>query len=164
MHKKLLVFIFLVFSTQVNAENLCFENEKVIFSFSTKSNKLLSICKGVDLKYLVYRFGRKTQIELQYPEKLDEDSWKKFTFFGVRRGGGIQNSGFGEYTLEFKSSSISYEVYQSWNDEEGDYGIGVNVMPEFKKSVQMNGIKKTQEGSLVLLEEESKYIQKKQQE
>lgn len=164
-YKKIFSILIFVFSSQVQSKSLCLDSESAIFSFSTRANKLLSICKerssGV---YIVYRFGTEKNIELQYPEKLDENSWKRFTFFGVRRGGGIKNSGFGEYTLEFKNSFTSYQVYQSWSDEDGSYGIGVNIMPKDRRSIQIHGIQKTQEGSLVLLEQESGNIQNKQQE
>lgn len=139
------------------AVSLCTKSEEVIFSFESKSKKILSICKGEKNAYLTYRFGRHENIELQFPKILDATSWGKFEFSGIRRAGGKENAGFGEYSLDFKRGDTGYTVFQGWNDEENTYSIGVTVSGK-GKPITVNGTKKSQEGSLVLLEEESKYI------
>jgi hypothetical protein len=101
----------------------------------------------------VYRFGTAEKIELQFPNSLNRDSWKKFEYSGRRRGGGKQNLGFGDYTLSFKNGIVKYYVFQEWNDEDGSYSIGINVQAN-GKSKTLFGNKKTQLGSLVLLESE----------
>lgn len=138
---------------------LCVNPEKTIFSFQeNKSKKLVSVCKGTTSEYLVYRFGRKDKVELQFPNQLDENSWKKFEFFGRSRPGGKMNSGFGDYWLSFNSGPAQYVIFQEWNDEDRTYSIGINV--EMKgKTVVLMGNKKTQQGSLVLLESEAQRIQ-----
>ena len=155
---RVLVFVFTtLFLLSANAENLCQKSETVIFSFATKTKKIMSLCKEKDAKYLTYKFGKKDNIELQFPKNLDTTSWANFEFSGLGRPGGKANSGFGQYSLTFKVGVAEYEILQVWDSEEDTYGIGINVS-NGGKTVQINGIKKTQEGSLVLLNDESAYI------
>ncbi|MFA5170828.1 MAG: hypothetical protein WC426_04600 [Sulfuriferula sp.] len=162
MRYKLLFFI-LFFATNfsVNAGNLCFSTEKTVFTFATKSNKNLSICKSIDGSYLVYRFGTLNKIELQFPEKLDDTSWRQFEFSGMGRSGGKMNAGFGDYSIMFKNNNSEYTVFQEWSDEDGTYNIGVTVTNARGKTFSINGLKKSQEGSLVLLEGEGEKIPNK---
>ena len=96
---------------------------------------------------------------MQYPSILDITSWEAFTFSGMRRGGGKANAGFGDYDLSFSINRFNYVVFQTWSDEEDTYAIGVVVRNDKKKSeTRINGLRETQKGSLVLLEEDSNYI------
>ncbi|PPD21871.1 MAG: hypothetical protein CTY24_07160, partial [Methylobacter sp.] len=70
-----------------------------------------------------------------------------------------QNAGFGSYSLSFTKYNVEYSIFQEWNDESEEYSIGVVISVEGKKNIVLNGIKKSQEGSLILLEDENKYIQ-----
>jgi hypothetical protein len=155
---RVLIFVFTTFFLlSANAENLCEKNETVIFSFATKAKKIMSLCKEKDAKYLAYKFGKKDNVELQFPKNLDASSWANFEFSGVDRPGGKANAGFGQYSLTFKVGATEYEVFQVWDAEDDTYGIGINVS-NGGKTVQINGVKKTQEGSLVLLNDESACI------
>lgn len=151
---------FLMITNPCFAGGLCNENEKTVFSFETKAKKNLAICKHKNHDYLVYRYGTTGKIELQYPGVLDKTSWNAFTFSGMRRAGGKANAGFGDYDLSFSIKKFNYVVFQTWNDEEGTYAIGVVVRNDKKKSeTRINGLRETQKGSLVLLEEGSNYIE-----
>lgn len=141
-----------------HAKNLCLPAEKTIISFETKSKKVLSVCKKLDQSYLVYRFGTQKRTELQFPKNLDKASWKKFDFQGMSRGGGRANAGFGDYSLSFKNGNAEYTVFQQWSDEDDTYDIGVTIIDSTGKVFTLTGLKKTQEGSLTLLNDESKYI------
>lgn len=146
-------------TTPCFAGGLCNENENIVFSFDTKARKNLSICKHNNNNYLVYRYGTIGKIEMQYPSVLDKTSWNAFTFSGMRRAGGKANAGFGDYDLSFSVNKFNYIVFQTWSDEDGAYAIGVVVRNERKKSeTRIDGLRETQSGSLVLIEEESKYI------
>jgi hypothetical protein len=148
-------------SATAETHSLCTDLEKTVFSFQeSKSKKLTSICKGTKSEYLVYRFGRKEKVELQYPAELNESSWKKFEFYGRRRPGGKMNAGFGDYTLSFENGQVQYVVFQEWSDEDDTYSIGVHVDANGKTTV-LKGNKNTQQGSLVLLESESQHIRNK---
>lgn len=161
MSYKALLFTTFTLASSFSAaqsQSLCTATEKTVFSFQEiKSKKLTSLCKETNSEYLVYRFGRKDKVELQFPKELNESSWKKFEFFGRRRPGGKMNAGFGEYWLSFSNGPAQYVVFQEWSDEDGMYSIGVNVEVK-EKTIVLKGSKNTQQGSLVLLESEAKYI------
>lgn len=156
--KALLFLISTILSTGLNAGNLCLPVEKTIFSFETKSKESLSVCKKLDASYLAYKFGTQKKAELLFPRNLDKTSWKKFDFHGMSRGGGKANAGFGDYSLSFKNGNVEYTVFQQWNDEDDTYDIGVTMVDAKGKVVTLTGLKKTQEGSLTLLDNERKNI------
>lgn len=152
------VLILALGTSSAFAQTLCLQSESVVFSFQeSKSKKLAAICKGKDSAYLVYRFGTTEKVELQFPNLLNENSWRKFEYSGRRRGGGKQNAGFGDYTLSFKNGPAEYYVFQEWNDEDSSYSIGISVQAN-GKSKTLFGNKKTQLGSLVLLESEGENL------
>ncbi|MBA4155673.1 MAG: hypothetical protein CTY18_04910 [Methylomonas sp.] len=157
--RKIKYILLFFFSINCKANNLCLIDEVKLLSFKVKTQKILSVCKGKNSAYLSYRFGIPSNIELQFPDKLDISSWKEFQFTGMRRGGGKQNAGFGSYSLSFTKYNVEYSIFQEWNDESEEYSIGVVISVEGKKNIVLNGIKKSQEGSLILLEDENKYIQ-----
>lgn len=142
------------------AEGLCKENENVIFSFATKARKNLSVCKDTKNDYLVYRYGNAETIEMRYPDVLDANSWNAFTFSGMKRAGGKANAGFGDYDLSFSKGGFDYVVFQTWNDEDGTYAIGVVVRNEkTERKTRIDGLRDTQKGSLVLLDDERNHIE-----
>lgn len=149
-----LLVIAAFFCVRAEAGDLCLYAEKNIFSFQVKSKKILSVCKGRNGDYLVYRFGKPGYVELQFPDELDKNSWEKFKFSGYRRGGGKANAGRGSYSLSFDISNVAYSVFQEWSDENDGYAIGVVVSGK-TKPITIIGLKNTQEGSLVLLEGEA---------
>jgi hypothetical protein len=151
------IFVLLPVSVQASAADHCLPHEKTVFSFTTKAKKVLSLCKGPSSGYLAYRFGPAEKIEMQFPKQLEGSSWQKFEFSGRKRSGGKANAGFGEYFISFENMGYQYTVFQQWQDEEGDYSIGVMVS-EGHRRVLISGLKSTQIGSLVLLEEESSHI------
>ena len=83
---------------------------------------------------------------------------EKFDFHGMSRRGGKANAGFGDYSLSFKNGNAEYTVFQQWNDEDDTYDIGVTIVGAKGKEIILTGLKKTQEGSLTLLDDESKNI------
>src|SRR5580692_4897830 len=108
MNSKILYsyFILLIWINPNNktnlSERLCASNEKIIISFNTLNNKkTISLCADTSGKYLVYRFGTRDNIELQFPAKPDASSWKKFHYKGEWRFGGKANAGFGDLRISF---------------------------------------------------------------
>ena len=83
---------------------LCESSEQNIYSFETTKGKLLSLCQASDQQYIVYRYGKRGAIELQYPETLDKTSWEQFTYKYQLRGG-VANQGLdlNSVVLEFLS-------------------------------------------------------------
>lgn len=76
----------------------------------------------------------------------------------MSRGGGKANAGFGDYSLSFKNGNTEYTVFQQWNDEDDTYDIGVTIIDAKVKAITLTGLRKTQEGSLTLLDDERKNI------
>lgn len=158
MNFNIFILLILAFiSTNIYAKNLCTKEESTIFAFETKSKKILSVCKDSNDRYMAYRFGTAKQIELQFPNVLDKNSWGKFEFLGRNRSGGKINAGYGEYSLSFQNGYTDYTVFQEWDYEDDSYTIGVTITNK-GKSITINGLRQTQEGSLVLLEKEGKNI------
>lgn len=151
--KPLLATFLLTTAPFATAANLCQPGEETVFSFATKAGKLLSLCKGRGSTYLAYRFGKPGAVEFQFPDKLDATSWQRFEFSGLHRWGGKINAGFGDYSLAFATGGFRYTVYQGWSDEEDTYDIGVVVAGK-GNPVRIDGRRKSQEGSLLLLNDE----------
>ncbi|MFH6599696.1 hypothetical protein ACEVAQ_13385 [Ectopseudomonas khazarica] len=130
----LFVFIVWVFSAGCQAEpsrhglNLCTSEETLLFGFRVSGeDKYMSLCEGRDEGYLTYRFGTPANVELQYPEILDEGSWGDFSFYGYSRGGGAENDAMGDYSISFTNQGVEYTVSQSWRLRSNEYFLGVLV-------------------------------------
>ena len=134
---------------------LCKPNEEIIFACQLKNLKWVSVCKEKNEQYIVYRFGTKSKIELQYPKLLDSTSWQQFTFQGYVRGGGKQNAAMRFGYLNFYNNDINYEVYDLWNSDDDKEKCGVWVKPN-KKTIDMKGNLESRKGSLVELIYEDK--------
>lgn len=128
---------------------LCGNDEKLIYGFKTKSNKLVSICVSKDDKYIVYRFGTKNKIELEYP-KNNQSSWKLFRYDFYFRGGGTRNAGLDLNYLSFINDNIKYRIYYEYNAEDNKVITGVRIIDlNNKKVVNIPGLLNTIKGSLV---------------
>ena len=68
------------------------KNENVVYQLKMKNGNQLSVCIDKDEKYIVYRYGSKNKIELEYPKEKDFSSFKKFEYSEYKRGGGVENS------------------------------------------------------------------------
>ena len=147
-----------VFAQQRNHPGILLKgNETLIISFKLKkSGKLVTVCRDTNHKYLVYRFGTKDSIELQYPAILDMTSWKKFSYSGYFRHGGKENAGLYDYALDFENNGAHYSIEESWNSEEEDKFYLQIVITEGIKKIIVKGDTKSQEFSLYgLLDEDS---------
>lgn len=105
-------------------------NEVLVLSFRTKKNQLLFVCRDKDNKYLVYRFGSKTKVELQFPGKLDQSSFKKFDYSSYLRPGGVENLGMTLDYLSFTNSGYRYVVYKTYASEsvDNENEIGIRII------------------------------------
>lgn len=104
-------------------------NEVVVLSFKTKKKKQVFLCRDKDNRYLVYRFGSKSKVELQFPGKLDETSFQKFEYSSYFRGGGVENLAMNLDYLSFTNSGYRYVIYKTYASEsvghEDEVGIRV---------------------------------------
>ena len=138
-------------------DNLCAANEKVIFSFKTTNSKTVSICTAKDDSYIVYRFGTKNKVELEFPENK-ADSWEKFIFYHQRGDAStMEQSGvnwYGEY-LFFTNSGYKYEIYNVSSvkaNGETEEKVGINVTQlSTNKVTDIKGIPSSRKGDLSAL-------------
>lgn len=146
------------FTGKPPADGLCKQNEGIILSFTLNSSKKSAcLCKEKTGKYLVYRFGTSSKIELEHPQKLDASSWKAFTLNGQKRFGGKANAGFVDYRLSFRNKEVTYELFEASSDEDGSKELGVKVTLNKKETI-LKGAYKTKNGTLLRLDDEGANI------
>jgi hypothetical protein len=155
----LYILSYLIFTCQLSAQNYVLENEDIIFSFQTKNNKFVYLCQDKNEQYIVYRFGTKEKIELEYPKNKDTTSWSKFEFFSYLRGGGIENDAKDLNEISFQNHQIQYTIYQNYYSEGEKYEIGINVLDlETTKTIRIIGSLKTVKGTLIDLRDNERII------
>lgn len=124
-------------------------NEVVVLSFKTKKKKQVFLCRDKDDRYLVYRFGSKSKVELQFPGKLDETSFQKFEYSSYFRGGGVENLAMNLDYLSFTNSGYRYVIYKTYASEsvghEDEVGIRV-IHLKTQKETSIEGDFNTFEG------------------
>ncbi len=134
-------------------ENLCADDEDVLFSFKTdSSDKKLSVCLSKKpLDYIVYRFGTKEKIEFEFPENK-ADSWSKFAYSFYLRGGGKQNDGLDLNYLSFENGEFEYKIYQEYSAIDSIEKVGVRVIEKrTNKETDIKGSSNTIKGTLISL-------------
>jgi len=136
-------------------EQLRKPNEEIVFACQLKNLKWVAVCREKNGKYLVYRFGTKAKIEMQYPAVPDASSWQKFTFNGYVRGGGKANAAMHFGYLKFFNNNVEYELYDLWSSEDDKEEWGV-LVKQGKKTIDMKGNLKNKKGSLLELIYEDK--------
>lgn len=123
-------------------------NENVVYQLKMKNGKQLSICIDKDQKYIVYRYGSKDKIELEYPSEKDLSSFQKFEYSGWSRGGGVENSAMELKYLAFTNKDIKYVVYDTYFAEGNKTNAGIKVIESKNKITDLKGLKKTAKGNL----------------
>lgn len=94
---------------------LCLDAESLVMSFKTaKSSKTVSVCtaEGVE-PYIVYRFGTKDNIELEYK--------------AVKPGQMTYTSSDTEYALSFTNQGYEYKIHQVYDAGSGETRFGIKV-------------------------------------
>ena len=139
-------------------ENLCTNNEEVLFSFKlANSPKTLSICiSKMQPDYIVYRFGTKDKVELEFPENK-ANSWSKFTYSYYLRGGGAGNEGMDINYLSFENGGYEYQVYQEYTAKDNMTQVSMKITDKAtKRETDIKGLSHSIEGSLINLRENKK--------
>ena len=122
-------------------------NEEVLFGVNLKSNnKIAVVARDKKDKYIVYRFGTKDKIELQYPAILDQSAWKSFRYSGYSRLG-IKNSPEEIHSISFSNNNIDYQIYDNWIGDKKQYDVGITVNMNGKK-VDLKGNASTRFGTI----------------
>lgn len=131
---------------------LCQKQERMVYTFQTQRHKIVSVCSGANDAYLVYRFGTKARIELQYPAQLDKSSWQQFELYSYYRGGGVQNAGMEENHLSFTNNNIRYTLFDDFSAETNRQAIGISIKLPNNKALEIKGLPKTKQGDLQALD------------
>ena len=92
------------------------ENEELLFGFFTKKGKMLTVSKEKKDAYIVYRFGTRDKVELEFPTDK-ASSYDEFTYSYYMRPGGPENAGLDLNYLRFENKGFSYEVYDEYGSE-----------------------------------------------
>jgi len=149
--KKYLSFITIlsVLSTTLYANLYLKKGEKLLYGFKTQKGKILSITIGANNSYIVYRYGKKDKVELEYPKK-DKKSFSHFTYTSYFRGGGAQNEGLDLQYLKFSKGNYSYTIFDEYSAAEDSRDIGIKVFKKGKKKalIIIKGDLNTIKGSL----------------
>lgn len=100
-------------------DTLCLNTEKLVVSFQLQhGGKTVSVCMDTDEGYLVYRFGTRESLELEYPSDK-EQAWDQFTYDYSTKD--AHNS------LQFENGGFRYEVYQEDYATSAELKVGVKV-------------------------------------
>ncbi len=150
-------------------EKLMKQGEHLIYFFQEEdSENCMSISTDESETYLIYRFGTKDKLDLEYPSST-ADSWDSFTYMYYFRGGGEENSGLDLNYLQFDIGSYKYIIYDEYLSEADSKDAGIMIYdmttprpsddtedrymdfePEYKLTV-IKGSSDSIEGGLALL-------------
>ncbi len=132
------------------------KNEKLVYHLKMKNGKQLSVCIDKDEKYIVYRYGSRNKIELEYPKEKDLSSFQKFEYSGWSRGGGIENSGMELTYLAFTNKQVKYVIYDTYFAEGNKSNAGIKVIESENKITDLKGLIKSRKGNLSDLKDKVK--------
>ena len=121
--------------------------EDVLYTFPLKSgNKTVMVCAQKDDGYIVYRFGTKQKVELQYPAVLNKASWTAFRYSGYSRSG-PNNAAMEAHALSFKNNNVDYVIYDNWDAEDDQRRPLITIDVNGKKA-EFKGGARSARGSL----------------
>ncbi len=150
-----LLFILTAFHVSPGAR-YALANEKVIYSFVTQNGKILTLCQDTAEYYIIYRFGTKHDVQLEFPKK-DEDSWTQFNYSYWLRGGGRENEGMDLNYVAFVNDGFKYVIYDTYFASENKSVIGLKVFDiKGGKVMDIRGDLKTKQGTLTGLRDNSR--------
>jgi hypothetical protein len=124
----LFVVPLLAFTVMPQRGSLCNADEKVIFSCTVKSSKIVSLCSSPDVTkdrgYIQYRFGRPGKIELEFPKER-EKSQQAFKYTHYFRAQVDLTE------ISFTYEGHQYSIFDDYNGEERPTRTaqGVKVAP-----------------------------------
>lgn len=121
---------------------LCTADENVLFSFKAEnSQKILSICEAKNKSYIVYRYGTKDNIELEYPE--DKTSCSGFSYYYNDTPPNVPTK-----YLSFENRGYSY-VISEYNSSESKSQPEADIYITDLSTGQLIAIIKAQSGSVI---------------
>jgi hypothetical protein len=106
----------------------------------------MSVCVDQEESYIVYRFGTKNKIELEYPKERS-GSWKRFRYSFYLRGGGPQNDGLDLNYLIFTNNNVVYTIYQEYDALSNTTTCGIRIENQ-ENNIDISGDSETIIGTL----------------
>lgn len=133
------------------SEQLCADNEEVLFSFKDESSaRVVSLCVAGD-QYIVCRIGTLAKLELEFP-KNKANSWQQFTYSYYFRGGGPDNEGMDLNHILFEHGGKAYEIYQEYIALDDAIYVGVRITDKSTQiQEEIKGLTDSIIGSLIEL-------------
>ncbi|UQB68248.1 hypothetical protein [Epilithonimonas zeae] len=151
MKNYILILLFLIPSTIWSQYLL--PNEEIVYSFETKNGKKMALVKDKTNKYIQYRFGTKSKIEMEFPKERTKESWKQFHYNSYWRGGGVANAGMEIDNLQFFNNGVEYLLFRTYHAEGEVYSAGIIVTNKTKKTTRIIGNYKTVKGCICNLQD-----------
>ena len=146
--KHLLFLVLLGSAMNVNGQAFTLPDEELKFSFTTQNGKKVTVNKGKENNYLIYRFSSKDKIEFAFPD-TSKNSWKAFKYSFYLRGGGPQNEGMDLNYLYFTNNGFRYVVYDTYYAVGNKQEIGIKIINlTTNKTTNIKGDRKTRKGTL----------------
>ncbi len=103
-------------SEDLRTQTLCVKDEQVFFSCSLVNSKTVSLCGSQNLTrtagYLQYRYGKKGNLELEFPREKNSSSTDKFVYDHYFR------AQFDRTEISFENAGASYTLYDYYDGEE----------------------------------------------
>lgn len=135
---------------ETHAGELCAGGETVLFGFDLAgSSRAMCVSYSEQGDYLVYRFGSRDKIELEFPKDKSQ-SWSKFTYSYYLRPGGAANEGLDLSYLLFENGGFEYRVYEEHSASDAATRVGIIVTDKATgRETDIEGESATVKGSLV---------------
>ncbi|WP_298117315.1 hypothetical protein [Flavobacterium sp.] len=148
--KKIVFLFFITISINfASSQNYVLQNEILVFGFETQNGKKMVLAKDKNDAYIIYRFGTKNKIELEFPSK-NEDSWKKFEYSFYLRGGGIENEGMDLNYVKFSNGEYKYLIYDTYYSINNEKLLGIKITNlKSGEITDIVGKKGTRKGTLI---------------
>jgi len=105
------------------SEFLSTRNENIVCSFKTQKGKTVSVCVDKENQYVIYRYGTKDKVELEFPE-MNQECFGQFTYYNDSIN---ENNGNRTQKLQFQNGGYQYEVYKEYNAQSGSDLVGIRV-------------------------------------
>lgn len=148
-YKFLILLLLSITSNLSFGQKYLLQNEELIYSFKTQNGKKMLLTKDKNDNYIIYRFGTKTKIEFEFPEKL-KTSWSKFKYSFYLRGGGKINEAMDLNYISFINKNYKYVIYDTYFSVENKTNIGVKIIDlRTGKIIDIKGNLKSRRGNLV---------------
>jgi hypothetical protein len=110
-------------NAQLDVETLCHAGESIYFSCKTRKGKIISLC-GTKTEngdtYLYYRFGKRDNIEMEYPDAWNKEYITKFSY--IRRS----RAQLDDVSVLFRQGGYEYNLYSYYDGERSDKKFYVN--------------------------------------